>query len=245
MDCSTIERAMNRISGCLGEAEGGFRYRTHCLYPSFNSVEVFVSKLGDGFHVHDGGGAFREAWLHGRDEKLISNCLKHEAQRHRLKLIDDVLSTDVLSLEWLPSAILAVANSSGRAAADAAEKIRISSEAKFIARIGDVLKENFGRTNSIKHAFKMNGKSGKEYVFDYCIGSHSDNIIIIDAISPHHVSVSSKYMAFSDTIGFGVKKLAVYEKPLPADDASLIQQVANIIPFASLAEGSRRILNVK
>ena len=39
------------------ETPEGARVATHCLYPSFESVRVFVARLSDGFNVHDGSGA--------------------------------------------------------------------------------------------------------------------------------------------------------------------------------------------
>ena len=55
----------------LADTDEGARLETHCLYPSFDPVHAFIAKVGDGYKVHDGAGAFRSAWDHGRDVGLI------------------------------------------------------------------------------------------------------------------------------------------------------------------------------
>ena len=45
-----------------------------------------------------------------------------------------------------------------------------------------------------------------------------------------------------DTEAADITKFAVYDKPLANDDVSLMQQVALIVPFASLIHGARRVL---
>jgi hypothetical protein len=94
------------------ETDDGARVTTHCLYPSFEPVTVFVVRMGELYRVHDGGGAERAAWTHGRDEHLIGRMLARHAARYQLKVVDGVLLADAQSLEWLHSAVLAVANAS-------------------------------------------------------------------------------------------------------------------------------------
>src|ERR1035437_7626871 len=111
MLCDEIRASFPMSSSCE-ESESGAVVSTHCLYPSATPVRVFVAKVGDGFKVHDGGAAWREAWLHGRDEHVILSCLRKESSIYRLEMIDGALWANAKSADWLAAAILAVANGS-------------------------------------------------------------------------------------------------------------------------------------
>ena len=41
------------------DTDEGVRLETHCLYPSFDPVIIYVAKVGDGYKVSDGAGALR------------------------------------------------------------------------------------------------------------------------------------------------------------------------------------------
>jgi hypothetical protein len=135
--CGEIHAALSGLVVCE-ETTSGARLATHCLYPSFEAVRVFVAKFGDGYKVHDDGGAYREAWLHGRDDALISRIIKSEASRCRLAVSGASMVADVPSAEWLASAILTVSNASASAARKAVERIvkkkRIEAKKRTTAR---------------------------------------------------------------------------------------------------------------
>src|SRR4051794_27825100 len=113
--CDDIKAALSAFEACT-ETDEGSRVTTHCLYPSFDQVNVFVVRIGEGFRIHDGGGAVRSAWLHGREESLVSRMLTKQATRYQIRVQDDSLIADAPSIEWLASAVLAVANASAAAA---------------------------------------------------------------------------------------------------------------------------------
>lgn len=115
MTCDSIRNALIAYGSCE-ETNEGARIPTHCLYPSFDVVHVYIAKFGDGYKVHDSGGAFRSAWGHGRDAPIITRFLHREAARYRLEVKDHVVIAYVPSHEWLVSGILAVANASASAA---------------------------------------------------------------------------------------------------------------------------------
>src|SRR5579864_8891867 len=104
MVCDEILKAMADFAACEQTPEGA-RVATHCLYPSFETVRVFVAKVGDGFTVHDGAGAFNTAWLHGRDGELIGKSLSQAAERFHLIVAGKALVARANSLDWLTSAI--------------------------------------------------------------------------------------------------------------------------------------------
>jgi hypothetical protein len=238
MSCDDIRTALGKFGGCV-ETEHGSRITTHCLYPSFESVDVFVGRYGDGFKVHDGGGAVRSAWIHGRDEPLIRRMLHRYADRYQIKVSDDALVADVPNIEWLTIAILSVANASASVAHAAVEHLVAASEGLLRERIFAVLRRVVSESKISKEQDVI-GRSGKLHKFDFLVRVERDNMILIDAVTPHHISISSKYVAFADvqseSSGY-YKKFAVHDRPLASDDVSLLQQVADIVPFKSLEPG--------
>jgi hypothetical protein len=243
MSCDQIKEA---LAGCLvfEPTEDGCRISTACLYPSFERVEVYVTRFGEGFIVHDAGGAYRSAWSHGRDEALIRKILSREASRFHLRLENFVLGTEAISAEWLPAAVLSVANASAQSANSIVERVTAAAEAALSDKMFEKLKAVVPEPQ-IKRAFPVLGKSGKEHRFDIVVQHHGEQLLLLDAVSPHHSSVAHKYVAFSDTKAHyneTVEGFAVYERPLAEDDASLLLQVAQLVPIVALVEGARRAI---
>lgn len=110
--------------GACEQTPEGARIATHCLYPSFESVRVFVAKIGDGYTVHDGAGAYNTAWLHGRDDELLNKCLTDASGRFNVFVSGKALAVRANSLDWLTSAILTVSNASSYAAHSAVDPHR-------------------------------------------------------------------------------------------------------------------------
>jgi hypothetical protein len=234
-----MREVLESLSGCV-ETDAGFRVETHCVYPSFSQVTVFIVKIGEGFLVHDGGEAIRESWLHGREDSIAASCLKREALRFNLQVNEDSLVGSVEWIDRLPPLILAVANASASAAIAAVARTIAATEESLVERIGDALSLSFPKDYVYKEYIAV-GKSGKEHSFDYGLFDGRDRLVLMSAVAPHHSSISSKYVAFSDTEAVA-HKFAVIDRRLPQDDVSLMQQVAEIVPLRALVEGSRRAL---
>jgi hypothetical protein len=93
--------------------------------------------------------------------------------------------------------------------------------------------------------FSFIGLSGKEHHLDFAIRQPQQHLFLINTVVPDHVSVSAKYVAFADTRldhGDGIERFAVYDRPLEAGDASLRQQVADLVPLGTLEPGIKRAL---
>lgn len=241
MSCDDIKSAMAEFSACEPTSDGS-RIATHCLYPSFEPVRVFVAKVGNGYHVHDGGGAFAVAWTHGRDEATILNSIKAECGRFHLRPDGRSIIAKVESIDWLTSAILTVANASSFAAHDAVAKIVAAAEDALVDKIENDLKSAFG-PKGYQRGFDIRGKSGGRRHFDFLIGSPaSPSSILVNGVSPHRNSISSKYVSFADTEVDKQHKFAVYDRELSNDDTVLLQQVAEVVPLAALKAGAERSL---
>ena len=74
-----VALAWRAYESCV-ETEKGSRVVTHCLYPSFEPVTVYVRKGSNSYRVHDDAGALRSIWDHGRDPKTIQKMAQRQAQ---------------------------------------------------------------------------------------------------------------------------------------------------------------------
>jgi hypothetical protein len=231
--CEDVKAALGVFDVCV-ETDDGARVTTHCMYPSFTPVDVFVVRHGDSYTVHDSGGAYRGAWIHGRDDSVITRMVNRQAQRYRLSVAETngALVAKVPRIDFLAAAVLAVANASASAAHAAVEKIALATEQNLIERIALTLSKS--GIGEVRKDVQIVGKSGKAHSFDFQVLSANDNAVLIDAVSPHHVSISSKYVAFSDAAAERTRGLAVFDKPLANEDVSLLQQVSSLVPVRAL-----------
>jgi hypothetical protein len=240
MICDDIRKAMGDFEVCEQTPEGS-RIATHCLYPSFEHVRVFVAKVGDGYTVHDGAGAYNTAWLHGRDVELIGRSISDAAGRFDIYVAGKALAARVSSVDWLMSGILSVANASSLAAHVAVDKIVAAQEEALIDRIGKTLAETVSFKDVSKNV-DIQGISGGKRHFDFILRRESPQPIFINSVTPRRNSVAAKYVSFADTAGETRFKFAVHDRELEVGDTALLQQVASVVPFASLGAGARRSL---
>jgi hypothetical protein len=236
-----IRASLAKFSSVV-ETDEGSRLETHCLYPSFDPVNAYIAKVGDSYKVHDGAGAFRSGWDQGRDTGLIRRILNQQAATHELSVVEDALVGDAPAEDWLIAAILSVANASAAAAhaivTHSAAGVEGALRDRIYVALSDILP-----SAQISRSWKVIGKSGKSYEFDFGIRLKAERWLLIDSVSPHHVSIASKYVAFSDTenaSGGIAARFAVYDRPLQDEDASLLQQVADLVPITALPAGVRR-----
>ena len=240
MICDDIRIALSEGEVCEETDDRGARIFTHCLYPSFEPVAVYVARKGDGYVVTDGGGASASAYLHGREE--LGKVLLRECARFGVDCKEDTVVADVVSADWLRAAILAVANASAAAATSALERVAVAAERVLADKIYEGLSRIVPR-NNIAREYEHRGVSGKRWRYDFGATTTS-GLILVNAVAPHHVSVSAKYVAFADTPANedNLGKLAVYGRKLETEDAALFTQVATLVPIGSVEAGIRRVM---
>jgi hypothetical protein len=240
MVCDDIRKAMAGFEACEQTPEGA-RIATHCLYPSFEHVRVFVGKGDDAFTVHDGAGAFNTSWLHGRDEEIIGRSLNEAAERFDIFVAGKALVARIKSIDWLTSGILTVANASSIAAHDAVDKIVAAQEEALIDRIAKSLTEVISPKYVSKNV-NVKGISGGLRHFDFVLARESPQPVFINSVTPRRNSIAAKYVSFADTAADRSFKLAVHDRELETGDTVLLQQVASVVPLASLGIGAQRSL---
>jgi hypothetical protein len=240
MPCDATRQFFSEFAVCEETADGA-RVPTHCLYPSFETVFVYVVKVGDMFEVHDGGGAQRTSWLHGRDRSIITRALNRQAERFHLENDGGRLVCERVTAEWIPSAILAIANASALAAHHAVSKLTAAAEGALIEKIGRTLDRISANDNITREAL-VKGRSGGERRFDFLVRRFDDEPLLVNGVAPHHSSISAKYVSFADADGSRELKLAVCAAPLEVNDTALLGQVATIVPIAAFEQRARRAI---
>lgn len=241
MKCAEFMGLVQSVVFCE-DTEQGAKYVTHCLYPSSDPVEVFISRWGNGFRVTDGGGAGRSVWRHGRDDAALNQGLKKARDRFSVDVRDGVLIAETEDQHWLYPAILAVANASAMAAVTAVEMIAASSEKDLANEIAQQL-QRVVPDRLIATQFGYRGQSGKLWMVDFAV--LGERTVLLKAVAPHHTSISAGYTAFGD-IGEQdqLARLAVYKRHLKPEDAALMRQVSKLLPVSSVGPATARELHV-
>jgi hypothetical protein len=201
---------------------------------------VVVARFGDGYIVSDAGGAVRSAWLHGRHE--ITKALSKECARFSVECNEGVVEAKVPSIEWLKSAILGVANASAHSVASALARAHDASEHELVELIYNQLIRIFPKENVSQGGF-YSGNSGKRRKYDFVAESRS-GVLLVNAVTPNHISISSKYVSFADLPANDtfLRKVAVFDRPLETPDAALITQVADLMPVSAINESVKRMM---
>lgn len=240
LDCQEITSALGEFGFCE-KTERGTRVTTHCLYPSFEPVSIFVVSGKIGYEVHDNAGAVTSAWLHGRERAAIGKILAKSARIYGCEFNKDVISCRAFESGGLYGAILSVANASADAAWAALGKETVQGEESLVVRTHAVL-ERSHQNLELRKDFEYPGKSGKHYKFDIA-AFREDDLALFEAVLPHPYSIASKYLAFSDTeTRPGLYKYAVFDQSLPSEDRALISNVADLVSYNSFVKTGGNVI---
>jgi hypothetical protein len=240
MDCRELLDMLDSGRTCE-PSDYGFKVPTHCLYPSADIVFVHVAKWGDGYRVTDGGGVSRSVLVHGRDDHALQSGLTEASNRHAIRTEGGLLIAEAPSRDWLPAAILAVANGASLAASVAIGHANRKAERGLVAKIYEQLSKAVP-AQTIAKDYAYRGKSGKMWRVDYAV-LNSERPLLVKAVTPHYNSISSNYTTFGDIGLESTSRFCVYQRPLERDDTALLRQVATIVPIASLDAGAREAMH--
>lgn len=215
---------------------------TDCYYPSSELVCAHVTKVGESYRVTDGGDLARVVRLHGRSSAALTGAMEAAASRYDLVVDGDVLVAEAADVDWLPSAIRAIANGAAFAAYEA---LGVAATARDRALIDAIVAavSKVVAYDKISTGYKAMGSSGKEWTVDLAIVGLS-RPILINGVKPHPNSISANFTAFSDLDDSDVVRWAVCREPLRPSDSALMSRVAKVVPLMSLEEGVRGTLSI-
>lgn len=240
MDCQQLKLLLSERQSCE-KSEYGLKIATQCLYPSADTVYVHVANWGDGFRVTDGGGILESVLVHGRDMSSLEAGLKIAQNRHSLAIDGVQLVANVADKDWLPAAILAVANGSSLAASIALEYAVKKVEKTLVSIIEENLLSSVNE-KYIAREYKYRGQSGKIWHIDFAV-MKNENPILIKAVTPHHTSVASNYTAYGDIGDNVIERFCVFKERPNDPDSSLLKQVSTLVPTKSIGEGTSKLIS--
>lgn len=240
LDCQLIQTSMSQFSRCE-RTDAGFMVATHCLYPSFEAVSVFVVGYGEGFIVHDSGRAAHVAWKHGFDDRAFKNAAQNIAKEYGCSSDKGQISCQVPSSEWLWSAISTVANASADTVRTLLRKPQKASERNIIRQTKNFLDSSVWSAKTVLNE-PVPGQSGKVHTFDLAVHSN-DDLTLVDEVTAHPNSIAAKYLAFSDVATRpGVHKYALYDGELASEDKVLLSNVADLLDFSAVERSRGQVL---
>jgi hypothetical protein len=242
MDCGSLQNILDSRRLCE-DSRVGAKLLTQCLYPSADPVYVHIGTWGDGYRVTDGGGAAASVLVHGRDDDAIEIGLHAARDRHSLRIEGGQLVAHVPSEDWLPAAIMAVANGAAHAAFVGVDHQSRKAERSLAAKIGNTL-QLIVPEKLLAKEFEYRGESGKLWHVDYAI-TLEERPILIKGVTPHHNSISANYTTFGDLRKKPNRRNCVYQRRPASDDSALLRQVAELVPIAALDANVRAALQLR
>lgn len=231
MDCTLLQNILDSRRFCE-QSRLGTKILTQCLYPSADPVYVHVGTWGDGYRVTDGGGAAESVLVHGRDADAIEIGLHAARDRHSLRVEGGQLVAHAPTPDWLPAAVMAVANGAAHAAFVGVDYQSKKAERSLKAKIGKTLQAVVPE-KLLAREYEYRGESGKLWHLDFAI-TIMERPILIKGVTPHHNSISANYTTFGDLRPKAVRRQCVYQRRPANDDASLLRQVAELVPVNAL-----------
>lgn len=237
MKCDTIISALSDLQ-CRETAEGA-RVLTHCLYPNFEQVAVYVQSHLDGFLVHDGGAGFDFAFLEGRNPTNLKTHMRDFASMYGVNSDDHRIFGRALTPEWLPNVVMAVANASSTAVNALVSARADQEDREFREQAYEALRDAFTSDN-VARRVKRRGRTGRLYSFAFGV-LFRDQVALVDTVTPSPISVSTRFTSFSavsarDSGG----AFLTYSKPLTGADAALLSEVADVVPLQALIASIER-----
>lgn len=242
MNCEQLLAILAKGYNCE-PTEQGIRFLSHCYYPSFDRVAVYLTTRGEGFRITDGGDAARNAFIHGRDDQAFEASLRRASNRYGLQASSGILTAEVESIEWLFPAILAVANGAAQAASETSSKVSERKVKELRAKIHDTLVEIVPE-HTIATEYHYRGSSGRLWTIDYAVVEVASPLLL-KAITPDINSINSNYTTYGDIAEIAheeVSRFSVFDTELKQEDRSLMLQVAELVPLTALDKGARAAL---
>lgn len=244
MKCDLIIAALSNLQ--CEETADGTRVLTHCLYPNFEQVAVYVQTHLDGFLVHDGGGCFDLAFDHGFNPSIVKGLMRDHAALYGADSDDHRIFSRARTPDWLPNVVMSVANAS--AATANAQVISATDDRfedrEFKERTYQALRDAF-HEDHVPRRIKRRGRTGKMYTFAFGV-TFRDRVALVDTVTPNSISIASRFTSFSAVGGrnSGGAFLA-FNRPLATEDSALLSEVADVLPLSALVSSIERNFKIE
>ena len=227
--------------------DGRTAIATHCLYPSNQTVTVYVSGGKNEIMVSDGGGSVDVMTLHGCSIPDMDKFLNRFCRTKGLKVKNGEIYTPVLPVDAFHAAVVMVANASA-AAADYGVKQKkttsYSEDRNIRNKIRQMLEDRWEKQVET-HRYLI-GKSNRRYNFDHVVSLKSDTMLVVDFVTQNPAKINSKVVAHWD-LGLSndgqFLQNIVYDNEQEWESASLnlLQTVATLTPFSNFDSCLSRI----
>ena len=244
MKCDLIVASLSDLQ--CEETPDGARILTHCLYPNFDQVAVYVQTHLDGFLVHDGGAGFDIAFDEGHNATAMKGLMREYSALFGADTDDHRIFARALSADWLPNAVMSVANASASAATalvTGAGDDRIE-DREFREKTYRTLVDAF-KDENVPRRIKRRGRTGKLYTFAFGV-AYKSSVALVDTVVPNAISFASRFTSFSAVGGrkeFGA--FLAYKRPLATEDSALLAEVADVVPLEALVASIEREFSVR
>ena len=239
MTCDLISAALSDLQ--CEETREGFRVLTHCLYPNFEQVAVYVQKHLDGFMVHDGGEGFDFAFLEARNPDLLKAYMRDFAALYGVDCDGHRIFGRAMTPEWLPNVLLAVANAASCAANASAgsENAQSDESEEIVEKAYSVLRQAFTE-KQVRRRVKRRGRTGRLYTFAFGI-SEGPKSSLVDTVTPNQLSVASRFTSFSAVSARSLGgAFLTHTRPIANEDSALLAEVADVVPLEALLASIER-----
>lgn len=244
MKCDLIVSALSRFQ--CEETGEGTRILTHCLYPNFGQVAVYVQTHLDGYLVHDGGAGYDFAYDEGLSATSIKALMREYAAMYGADTDDHRIFARALSPDWLVSVVLSVANASAAAATALVNSATAdrADDKEFREHTFVTLCQAFTESR-VPRRVQRRGRTGKLYTFAFGV-RFKNSIALVDTVSPSPISVASRFTSFSAVGGRGSNgAFLAYNRPLASADSALLAEVADVVPLEILVASIEREFRAK
>ena len=230
-----VSREMARFSK-FAETKQGVRVPTTCVLPTYDALYVYVANKDDRYIVHDAGATLINIMENGQDLDVANRIIHPMCEMHGLEFKEWSISWERDDPEWLSNGIVAVAatavGSAERAMQEKSMKAHAARRQDAVAgRLADAIYAKLAPSladAAISRKYQHCGQSGRRYEFDLAV-RQKDRLTLIETVSPHDNSVSSKFVALADVPSEArIRKIAAHDNDLPEEDILLLRSVAAV-----------------
>ncbi len=227
--------------------DGRAAVATHCLYPSNQTVTVYVSGGKNEIMVSDGGGSVDVLTLHGCNIPNMDKFLGRFCRPKGLKVKNGEIYTPLLPIDALQAAVVMVANASAAAANHGVSQKKNTShreDRSIRGKIHKMLEDRWEK--QVETRRHLVGKSNRKYRVDHVVYLSSDTMLVVDFVTPNPATINSKAVAHWDLglsdDGHFLQNI-VYDNDQEWESANLnvLQTVATLTPFSNFDSCLSRI----